>query len=185
LGVPSSDTSQMTKKWSRALKTKGPVRMAWQFPSPTCVSLEPLRTQAKSHDHELVRAQKRVSKGRPNTPPHSCSVVTDPQVSLNLGLLSDPISNLFFLHHELFPKQLSQFGTPLYLQIVFSVTIAISWCTIIDKVKLNAQYDSKYFKNVNDDKMTILITEHLLQKKKRNLWTPPQLECTIYFGNDV
>jgi hypothetical protein len=143
--------------------------MAWQFPSPTRVSLEPLRIQAKSHDHELVRAQMRVSKGRPNTPPHSCSVVTNPQVSLNLGLLSDPISNLFFLHHELFSKQLSQFGTPkdsLYLRIAFSVTIAISWCTIIDKVKLNAQCDSKYLNNINDDKMTILITEHLLQKKK-------------------
>jgi hypothetical protein len=43
-------------------------------------SLGPLHTQAKSRDHEIVRAQKKVSKGRPNTPPTSCSVVTDPQV---------------------------------------------------------------------------------------------------------
>ena len=42
--------------------------------------LGPLHTQAKSRDHEIVRAQKKVSKGRPNTPPKSCSVVTDPQV---------------------------------------------------------------------------------------------------------
>ena len=33
-----------------------------------------------SRDHEIVRAQKKVSKGRPNTPPTSCSVVTGPQV---------------------------------------------------------------------------------------------------------
>ena len=52
-------------------------------PSVLCVkwlSSGPLRTQAKSRDHEIVRAQKEVSKGRPNTPPRSCSVVTDPQV---------------------------------------------------------------------------------------------------------
>jgi hypothetical protein len=32
-------------------------------------------TQAKSRDHEIVRAQKKVSEGRPNTPPKSCSSV--------------------------------------------------------------------------------------------------------------
>ena len=42
--------------------------------------LRPFHTQAKSHDHEIVRAQERVSKGRPNTLPKSCSVVRDPQV---------------------------------------------------------------------------------------------------------
>ena len=42
--------------------------------------LGPLHTRAKSRDHEIVRAQKKVSKGRPNTPPKSCSVVTDPPV---------------------------------------------------------------------------------------------------------
>ena len=42
--------------------------------------LGPLHKQAKSHGHEIVRAQKKVSKGRPNTPPKSCSVVTDPHV---------------------------------------------------------------------------------------------------------
>ena len=31
--------------------------------------LGPLHTQAKSHDHVIVRAQKQVSKGRPNTSP--------------------------------------------------------------------------------------------------------------------
>jgi hypothetical protein len=39
-----------------------------------------LHTRAKSRDHEVVRAQKKVSKGRPKTPPKSCSVVMDPQV---------------------------------------------------------------------------------------------------------
>ena len=42
--------------------------------------LGPLHTQAKCRDHEIVRAQKKVSKGRPKIPPKSCSVVTDPQV---------------------------------------------------------------------------------------------------------
>ena len=49
-------------------------------PTKTYLNLGPLHTRAKSHDHEIVRAQKKVSKGRPNTPPKSCSVVTDPQV---------------------------------------------------------------------------------------------------------
>ena len=46
----------------------------------SCIDLGPLHTRAKSRDHEIVRAQKKVSKGRPNTPPTSCSVVMDPQV---------------------------------------------------------------------------------------------------------
>ena len=44
------------------------------------LSLGPFHTRTKSRDHEVMRAQKKVSKGRPNTPPKSCSVVTDPQV---------------------------------------------------------------------------------------------------------
>jgi len=39
-----------------------------------------LHTRAKSRDHDIVRAQKEVSKGRPNAPPTSCSVVMNPQV---------------------------------------------------------------------------------------------------------
>ena len=43
--------------------------------------LGPLHTRAKSRDHEIVRAQEKVSKGRrPNTPPKSCSVVMDSRV---------------------------------------------------------------------------------------------------------
>ena len=36
-------------------------------------------TRAKSRDRRIVKAQKKVSKGRPNSPPKSCSVVTDPK----------------------------------------------------------------------------------------------------------
>ena len=36
----------------------------------------PLHTWTKSRDHEIVRAQKKVFKGRPNIPPELCSVVT-------------------------------------------------------------------------------------------------------------
>ena len=42
--------------------------------------LGPLHTRAKSRDHEMVRAQKKVSKDCHKTLPKSCSVVTDPQV---------------------------------------------------------------------------------------------------------
>ena len=37
-------------------------------------------TRAKSHDHDIVRAQKKVSKGRRKAPPKSCGVVTGPRV---------------------------------------------------------------------------------------------------------
>ena len=48
--------------------------------NPWDMMLGPLHTRIKSRDHEIVRAQKKVSKGRPNTPSKSCSVVMDPQV---------------------------------------------------------------------------------------------------------
>jgi hypothetical protein len=44
------------------------------------IDLGPFHKLAKSRDHEIVKARKKVSKGRPHTPPKSCSVVTDPQV---------------------------------------------------------------------------------------------------------
>ena len=44
---------------------------------PACNS-GPFHTRAKSRDHEIVRAQKKVSKVRPNTPPKLCLVVTGP-----------------------------------------------------------------------------------------------------------
>jgi hypothetical protein len=44
------------------------------------LGLGPLHTRAKSRDHEIGRAQKKAPKGRPDTPPKSCSVVTDRQV---------------------------------------------------------------------------------------------------------
>ena len=37
------------------------------------------RKWVESRDHRIVRAQEKVSKGRPKTPPKSCSVDTDPQ----------------------------------------------------------------------------------------------------------
>ena len=50
------------------------VRMSWG----------PLHTWAKSRDHEIVRAQKKVSKGRPKTRLKSCSEITGPQpLSIN------------------------------------------------------------------------------------------------------
>ena len=42
--------------------------------------LGPLHMRAKNRDHEIVRAQKKVSKGRPKTLSKLCIVVTNPQV---------------------------------------------------------------------------------------------------------
>jgi hypothetical protein len=53
--------------WS---KTGGMGDTKWQH-------LGPLYTRAKSHDHIIVRALKKVTKGHPKTPPKSCIVVTD------------------------------------------------------------------------------------------------------------
>ena len=38
------------------------------------------KVRAKSRDHEIMRAQKKVFKGRPSTPPKSCNVVMDSPV---------------------------------------------------------------------------------------------------------
>ena len=48
----------------------------------TSMSLGPLHTRAKSRDHEIERAEKKVFKGCPNTPPNLCNVVTDPKCSV-------------------------------------------------------------------------------------------------------
>ena len=56
----------------------------------TLFSLGPLHTWVKSRDHEIVRAQKQVSKGCPTTPPKACSVVTDPKSIYTLPLRASP-----------------------------------------------------------------------------------------------
>jgi hypothetical protein len=55
----------------------------------------PLHTQAKSCDYEIVRGQKKVSQGRPNTPPQSCSVVTYPQVECE-GICNWALNQMLF-----------------------------------------------------------------------------------------
>jgi hypothetical protein len=52
--------------------------------------LRPLHTWAKIHDHEVMRAQKKVNKGCPKTPPKPWSVITDPHVK---SYVTDPQSN--------------------------------------------------------------------------------------------
>jgi hypothetical protein len=47
-----------------------------QCPAPFQFYWGSLHTRANSRDHGIVRAQKKVSKGFPNTPSKSCSVVT-------------------------------------------------------------------------------------------------------------
>ena len=69
---------------------------------PVVVFYGPLHTRAKSRDHEFVRAQKKVSKGRPNTPLKSCSVGTNLKCSVKsyvIGLSTKCCSNeiLFML----------------------------------------------------------------------------------------
>ena len=60
-------------RWAQKQNNKG-------IPSRPTINLGPLHTRAKSRDHEIVRAPKKVSKGRPKTRPKSCSVVIGPQV---------------------------------------------------------------------------------------------------------
>jgi hypothetical protein len=60
-----------------------PAASACLLPNPPSNFGQQLRAtspRAKSRDHEIVRAQKKVSKGRPKTPPKSCNVVAEPQV---------------------------------------------------------------------------------------------------------
>ena len=64
--LPSPVCGQFDLLWSHYIKSN--------------ITLGSLHTRAKSRDHEIVRAQKKVSKGHPNTPPKSCSVVTNPRV---------------------------------------------------------------------------------------------------------
>ena len=40
-----------------------------------CTHLGPFHTRAKSHDHEIVRAQRKMSKGHFKRPPKSCTIV--------------------------------------------------------------------------------------------------------------
>ena len=63
--------------FSVGIQGKAPID---DLPSHSKVYLGPLHTRAKSRDREIVRAQKKVSKGRPNAPPKSWSVVPYPQV---------------------------------------------------------------------------------------------------------
>ena len=57
--------------------TGGPLHRSVKEP---LTDFRPLHTRAKSRDHEIVTAQKKVTEGRLDTPPRSCIVVTDPQV---------------------------------------------------------------------------------------------------------
>ena len=56
------------------------IEYIWSFCTLKPSLLPAQHKGAKSRDHAIVRAQKKVSKGRLNTPPKSCTVVTDPQV---------------------------------------------------------------------------------------------------------
>ena len=57
-------------------------RLHLVLPIPFCLAQYsgPLHTRTKSREHEIVRAQNKVSEGRPKAPPKSCSAVTDPRV---------------------------------------------------------------------------------------------------------
>jgi hypothetical protein len=67
------------------------------------IPLGPLHKRAKSCDHEIVRAQKKSSKGCPKTPPKSCSVVTDPQVWCEVicdRVLNQMLFQWIFIHAD-------------------------------------------------------------------------------------
>ena len=70
--------------------------VVWQGPKYVLIQvLGPLHTRAKSHDHEIVRAQKKLSKGSPKTPPKSCIVVTDLQVYVK-SYMTGPSTKCYF-----------------------------------------------------------------------------------------
>ena len=53
-------------------------------------------TWGKSHDHEIVRAQKNVPKGHLMTPPKSCSVVANSQVQCEAPYVTGPSTQCYF-----------------------------------------------------------------------------------------
>ena len=73
-------TTRGVENQCRVVGAFGATQVFWQGLCGVRVSLGPLHTRAKSRDHEIVRAQKRVPKRRLKSPPSSCRVVTDPQV---------------------------------------------------------------------------------------------------------
>ena len=77
----------------------------------------PLHTRANSCDHEIVRAQKKVSKGRPNTPPNSsvwsrtleCSVWPWPQPNVVSMIFYSCMSSHMIKYNN---QRLWAFGAP-------------------------------------------------------------------------
>ena len=66
----------------------------------------PLHTRVKSCDHDIVRAQKKVSKGRPKTRPKSRRVVTDPKWSVK-SCVTGPSTTCYF-NESLFTQVLTR-----------------------------------------------------------------------------
>ena len=86
--VPDTSITQLCRKWKQTHShglflssfNRLPKHAVSKRGVQQTLTLRPLHTRAKSCDHEIVRAQKKVSACRPNTPPKSRSVATDPQV---------------------------------------------------------------------------------------------------------
>ena len=59
-------------------------------------NLGPLHTRAKSRDHDRnCESRKKVSEGRPKTPPNSCNVITDRQATCEVVCNRAPHQMLF------------------------------------------------------------------------------------------
>ena len=78
--------------------------------------LGPLHTWAKSDDHEIVRAQKKVSKGYPKDTSKICSVVTCPQNQTSF--LFDWIILFCHIVHVMLPPLLHACHLPLDSPII-------------------------------------------------------------------
>ena len=61
-------------------------------------SIRANHTPAKSRDHEIVRAERKVSKGRPETLPKSCSVITHPRCGVKSYVTRDPQPNVISMN---------------------------------------------------------------------------------------
>ena len=75
-GLPSSDIGPGVWKGDRNPTKVGPLASERLRRGQRSRLKNPLHTRGKSRDHEIVRAQRKVARGRPNIPSKLCSVVT-------------------------------------------------------------------------------------------------------------
>ena len=95
--------SQLLTGWDNARAKCNNPKSLWSRKCPR--ALGPLRTRAKSCDHEIVRAWKKVLECQPKTPSKSCSVVMDHKCSVK-SYMTGPSTKCYF-NKSLFMQSLT------------------------------------------------------------------------------